>query len=101
MAQTIVVTAEKLRRQAGELRRLNSQFQSSVNDLVAREGTLNNQWEGDANTAFHNAFTKDKGQMEEFYKLIEQYCRALEEIAREYDTAERKNTEIASNRTYH
>ena len=96
----IVVTASTLKSQAEELRQLNSTFKSTVSDLETTEGQLNSMWEGEANTAFHNAFTQDKTQMSNFYNAIEVYVDALLNIAAKYEQAESTNTETATVRNY-
>lgn len=94
------VTASTLTTQATELTDLNGRFKSAVEQLVTSEANLNSMWDGEANDAFHNAFTTDKGKMDEFYNLIIQYVERLNSIATRYIQTERTNTEIASNRTY-
>ena len=94
----IRVTASQLRTAAGEIRSLNGQFKSQVGNLEAGEGTLASQWEGEAKNAFHKAFLDDKAKWEEFYKLIEEYCIRLEEIAKKYEEAENRTTSIATTR---
>lgn len=96
----IRVTAAEIRKKAQELRSLNSQFQKNVETLVGSEQSLASMWEGDAKTAFHNAFNNDKSQMDNFHSAIEQYAAALDRIADEYEKREAMNAEIASNRTY-
>lgn len=96
----IQVTASQLKAKAGELRDLNSQFKTQVTNLESDEQALAGMWEGEAKTAFHTAFNNDKGQMDNFYNLIEQYCVTLENIAIKYEQAESQNTETAASRTY-
>lgn len=96
----IVVTASTLKSQAEELRQLNSTFKSTINELETTEGQLNSMWEGDANNAFHSAFTSDKTQMSNFYNAIEVYVDALLNIAAQYEQAESVNTETATVRNY-
>lgn len=94
------VTSSVLTTQAGELSELNGRFKSMIEQLVTSEMSLNSMWEGEANDAFHNAFTTDKGKMDEFYNLIIKYIESLNSIATRYSQTEQTNTEIASNRTY-
>ena len=94
------VTSSKLRESAEELRNLDSQFLSAKEELVSEERRLKGMWEGMANEAFHAAFTRDLGQMETFYSVINQYAQTLDVIAEKYEEAERRNEQIASNRTY-
>ena len=94
------VTASELKKKAGELRDLNGRFDAQVKDLESKEISLGTMWEGEANKAFHTAFTNDKAQMDNFKNLIEQYCVALENIATQYEMAEAKNVSTASARNY-
>lgn len=99
MAEIRVTTAE-VRKKAEELRNLNGQFKQKVEALVTNEQALAAMWEGDAKTAFHNAFNNDKIQMDNFSSVMEQYTIALENIAIEYDNKEAINTQIATQRNY-
>lgn len=94
------VTSSQLTTQANELSQLNSRFKTAVEQLVTSEASLNSMWDGEANDAFHTAFSTDKGKMDEFYNLILTYVERLNTIAARYDQTEATNTQIASNRSY-
>ncbi len=94
------VTSRELKAKAAELRKLNAQFKTQVGNLEAQEGSLTAMWEGEAKNAFHTAFRNDKGQMDNFYNLIMQYCVSLENIATKYEMAEAQNVSIAQARNY-
>ena len=94
------VTASELRTKAEDLRNLNSNYKNEVNGLVETEGTLKGKWIGQANDTFHNAFMKDKGQMDSFSTLIDRYVEVLLQIAQQYEKTEVANTEIANSRNY-
>ena len=94
------VTASELKKKAGELRDMNSRFESQVSTLESQELSLGTMWEGEAKKAFHTAFNNDKTQMTNFKLLIDQYCIALENIATQYEIAEAKNISTASAREY-
>lgn len=94
------VTASQLNTQAESLQDLNGRFKSAIEQFVTSETSLKSMWEGEANDAFHAAFTSDKAKMDEFYNLIITYIERLNSIATRYEQTERTNTEIASNRTY-
>lgn len=96
----IEVTSMQLRNKAEELMNLNSQFITKKEDLEGKEGSLISMWEGEAKSLFHEAFTRDKEQMDIFIHLIEEYVNALYEIAQRYEEAEQRNMEIASSRSY-
>lgn len=94
------VTPSVLKNNAEHLSELNARFKSSVESLVNSESALNAMWDGEANDAFHGAFMTDKGKMDEFSRLIEQYTERLRQIALRYEQTEQNTTNIASNRTY-
>jgi WXG100 family type VII secretion target len=94
------VTAAELRKKAEQLKGLNSRFRSGVDTLETAEQGLKAMWEGEANEGFHNAFIKDKGQMDQFHQVIERYIEALLIIAAKYEEAENKNIATASTRNY-
>lgn len=100
MANTITVNTATLRSKASELRSQNKNFKNQISNLTTQENSLNSMWDGDANTAFHNAFNKDITQMNNFYNAIEKYCTTLEEIAKQYDSTEKANQSIAAKRNY-
>lgn len=96
----IRVSASELKAKAEELRQYNQNFKAAANELENVEQNLNSMWEGDANTAFHNAFKSDKIQMDNFYNAIEQYAAVLLNMVSQYENAEAANTSTASARNY-
>lgn len=94
------VTSSELQRVIAALQEDNSQFRSRLNDLLNKQQELASQWQGDANTAFNNAFNSDKGQWDSFASLVDQYIETLQEIMKIYETAENTNTATAQSRTY-
>ena len=96
----ILVTAATLKSKADELNQMNATFKSQVGELESEENNLTSMWEGEAKTAFHNAFTKDKTQMDNFYNAITKYVAALNDIAAKYESAESKNVQTATSRSY-
>lgn len=100
MANSITVNTATLRSKASELKQLNNRFKAQVSNLKSNEQSLNSMWDGDANNAFHAAFSKDAVQMNNFYNAIEKYITSLEQIASKYDNAEKTNQSIASTRKY-
>lgn len=96
----IQVTSSTLRSKAEELNQLNEQFKNAVSSLTDEESALRSQFEGEASDAFHNAFTKDTIQMNNFYNAIAQYVQKLIQIAEAYEKAEQANVTTATNRNY-
>ena len=94
------VTSSELRARAEEMRGLNGRFKSEEETLRASEENLKTMWEGEANEAFHTAFIHDATSMDMFHEAVEQYISAFLVIAERYEIAERKNAEIARQRSY-
>ena len=88
MANNIIVNTATIRNKAGELKTLNNRFRQQVEQLKTQEASLNAMWDGDA------------VQMNNFYNAIEKYVQSLQEIAEVYEAAERRNVQIAKERTY-
>ena len=93
-----IVTAAEVKKAMNELKKANADLKKQIDDLQSKEQALASQWEGDAQKAFRAEFNKDKSKMENFYKEIEKYCSALDNIAKQYETTESKNVEIAKSR---
>lgn len=96
----IQVNSATLRNQAGELRTLNESLKSQMSNLESTEMSLASMWAGDAKDAFHTAFNNDKTQIENFRNLVSQYIQVLENAAQKYDEEERRNQDIATQRSY-
>ena len=96
----IKVTSSELKRIAGELRQLNSNFNNTVDEMTTTEQQLMGMWDGEAKETFHNAYVSDVGQMDVFYQTIEKYCQALENNASKYEQAEQQNINTAATRSY-
>ncbi len=97
---SIMINTSQLRNKAEELSSQNAQLKSQIQLLDETEQSLNAMWDGDANTAFHNAFQSDKSQFDNFYAAINRYIEALQITAQRWDEAERTNTDTAINRKY-
>ncbi len=95
----IQVTAKELKSRAEELKALNNNFKTQTETLKSTEEALRTMWEGEANNSFHNAFVRDKTQMDSFKQAIDQYITALLTIASRYEEAEARNTATAMGRT--
>lgn len=95
----IKVTPKELETKAGNLTTLNSQFRKAVEEMVSYVSKLNGMWEGQAKDAFNKAFDTDKGKMEAFAGVIDQYAQKLTAIATEYKDAEQMAYSLASQRS--
>lgn len=95
-----MVTSSQLMAKADDLSNLNTQLKQNTTALGETEANLINMWEGDAKTAFHTVFSRDKVQMDNFYNAIAQYVEVLRTIAAKYAEVESQNADIATTRTY-
>ncbi len=100
MANQITVTTTQVKSKAEELTNANNRLKQDISQLTDQESALNAMWEGEANDAFHEAFTKDIEQMNNFYSEIINYVQKLQEIVNTYDKAEQVNVDIARSRNY-
>ena len=94
------VNATEMQNAIRDLSSSNTEFKNRVTELEGEQQNLAGMWQGDANTAFNNAFQNDKGQWSTFAALVDQYIEALSSILQVYQTAESTNLETAKNRTY-
>lgn len=97
---TTMISSSALVARAQELEDLNNQFKTQVNALEEKEQALKGMYEGDAATEFHNAFSRDKIQMDNFFNCIARYAVVMREIAAKMDQTESENRTIASTRSY-
>ena len=100
MANGFLVNAATLRSLAEELRTLNEQYKTRVENLAAQEQELSTMWSGEAQAAFRQAFATDKVGLDQYKAVIDRYIQALEEAAVKYSEAEARATEIAKTRTH-
>ena len=92
------LTAQELQSAISELTACTGQFKNRVSDLQGRQQGLAGMWQGDANTAFNNAFNSDKGQWDTFAQLMDQYIQTLQSIKQTYEAAEAANVQTATAR---
>lgn len=94
----IKVTSSELKTKADELQGYNTSFKAEVEKMVGYEQELAAMWEGDAQKAFHKAFSDDKEKMDKFNENITKYVQALQTAADKYDQAETVAVQTAQTR---
>jgi WXG100 family type VII secretion target len=94
------VNPQALASKKEQLQNLNEQLKAKRSELEAANNNLSGMWEGEARTAFEQAIRTDLSKIDEFIRLIQQYCTALDEIISKYVSAETRNTDTAVTRTY-
>lgn len=100
MSNQIQVTTATLAKKREQLQTYNQQFNSELKDMDGLERQLTSMWKGDASDAFNKSYMQDTKRMEELHKAVDQYCKALDTIIKQYEKSEQKNASIASKRTY-
>lgn len=100
MASQIKVTTSELSSNADNLQNSNNRLNTMIDQLRQQEASLCTMWEGDSKDAFDKAFRHDIDQMKNFYEAIKQHVAKLKEIAKNYETAEQRNVQIANERKY-
>ena len=95
-----MVTAAQLKSTADQLEQLNANFKTAVENLTNVEQSLSGMWEGEAKTAFDQAFQRDRTNMDAFNVNISKFVAVLRQAAVTYEQAENQNVQIAQTRTY-
>ena len=95
MANRIEVTSATLRQRADQLEQLNTNYKGKVVSLNDKEIQLNGQWDGEANTVFHNEFIRNKACLDKFAQIVDTYTAAMRSAAAKYDAAEAQAAGIA------
>lgn len=98
MASQIRVTSTQINSKRERLHQLNSKFKDRLEDMDKTEKQLLTMWEGDAAKAFKSSYSRDRKKMTDLYNAVQDYCRALEQIVKQYEQSERKNVSTARNR---
>ena len=96
----IRLTGSQLRAKKDNLQQLNQNLMEIVSGLDDSVTALDACWEGEAKDAFREAYFRDRGQMDTFHTLVEQYTQRMEEISLKYEEAERRSAALAGERTY-
>lgn len=90
------VTPEKLRGTAGEFGSTNGQIQSITSEMNSIIQSLKGVWTGEASDAYSNKFNQLNDDMEKIHRMINEHVTDLNEMATQYETAERESEELAN-----
>jgi len=96
----IRVSEQNLKRESEQLKQYNDKFKRLIGELESIENSLNQMWDGDANDKFHEAFNRDKIQLNNFYNTMNTYVTTLVQVVSKYAQAEQRNVQIATERKY-
>lgn len=93
---TLQVTSSKLKTASDQFKTTGQKVKhitdGMLNEIKAINGAV---WEGDAATAYKNQFAKLEEDMNQIFKMIQEYDTDLDQIAAEYDKVEKANSQVA------
>lgn len=93
--ERLVVTSSKLTSISDQFKALANQVKATTENMKSVVSSINSVWEGDAASAYMNQFTKLHEDMDQMYKMIMEYDTDLDEIAQNYNQAEKANEQLA------
>lgn len=89
------VTPQQMMNTASGLETLGTTYKGKITAISNARGQLNSQWKSDANKEFDRICLEYEADMQKILELIGRYRTSLETIAKNYESAERRNVEIA------
>ena len=87
------VTPEKLISTANEFNGTGGQIRNITQEMLDLVNSMNSIWQGEAATAYSTKFKSLQDDMEKMNSMIKEHVDDLNEMAKRYQDAERKNTE--------
>lgn len=92
-AGILKVTPEKLIAASGEFSSTGKNIRSITREMLEIVNSLKSVWMGEAATGYGTKFAQLQDDMEKINRMIQEHVTDLNEIAREYQTAEDSSTE--------
>lgn len=96
MEGILKVTPEKLMSTADEFQTTGGQVRNLTQEMISIIDGLRSSWEGDAATAYNTKFHQLDDDMERMHRMIEEHVKDLNEMARQYQTAESANVDTSN-----
>lgn len=96
MTGTLLVTPEKLNETAQAFSGGANSVKSITDQMISTATALGNTWLGDAATTYINKFKSLQEDMNQMYRMITEHCNDLQEMARNYQTADQAVVEAAN-----
>lgn len=90
----ILVTPEELSEKAKELEAMIRKAESAYEKIAEISESTKNCFQGKAGERMRKSIKRKKDRGEFLLENMKQYPMKLQEIAKEYDTAERKNKDV-------
>ena len=96
MEGILKVTPEKLVQTSGEFASAGSQMKSLTGEMLSLIRNLRSSWQGEAATAYGNRFDNLSQDMDKLYRMVQEHAEDLQEMARQYQSAESGNTQTGN-----
>lgn len=89
------VTPEQLRSTSSDFQSKGQQVSSLTTEMMELVTNLSSAWEGDAASAYINKFKELSDDIQKMINMITEHTNDLNDMAKTYEDAERKNVEAA------
>ena len=91
------VTPEQLRSTSGNIKSINTRFNTTMGEIEKEMRNMKNKWESEAGNAFISKFLGLKDNFEAYSKVIDSYSNFLESTAKAYDQADKAINDASKN----
>ena len=88
MADFIKIVPERLKEEAGKIRGYKAEHEDIISRLNNLVFTLDESWEGEAQTAFVGKYQSMQREFQSFSTMLEMYAVEMEQIATKMQTAD-------------
>lgn len=93
MEGILKVTPEKLLQTSSEFSSLGTQMKNLTGEMMNLVKSLNSIWQGEAASAYESRFDSLSPDMEKLYRMVQEHVQDLQEMAKQYQSAETGNME--------
>lgn len=91
MEGSLKVTPEKLIQTSREFSVIGNQMKHLTGEMLSMVKGMNSIWQGEAATAYDGRFAGLAPDMDRLYRMIQEHAQDLQEMAKQYQTAESGN----------
>lgn len=93
MEGILKVTPEKLLQTSGEFAAVGNQMKNLTGEMMTLVKGLSSVWQGEAASAYGSRFDSLAPDMEKLYRMVQEHVQDLQEMAKQYQSAETGNME--------
>ena len=93
MEGILKVTPEKLLQTSGEFAVVGNQMKNLTGEMMTLVKGLGSIWQGEAASAYGSRFDSLAPDMEKLYRMVQEHVQDLQEMAKQYQSAETGNME--------